>query len=206
MDTPSLVMVGAPHFFSSTTLRPFGPRVTRTASASWFMPRSRRAASFLVELDDLGHRGVLRWSQPSAVSAAPVGASASTPWLANFRSRLLTATKPGPWPQPEPPDPSAGAHGHVASRRVEPRSRSWCRVGGPSSPRAVAGHRVTLVERTPRRCPPIPDAISSGTAGGRARRSATPTPCSPGCGNFAAHRYPGRWPTLAAGRHRDPLH
>ncbi len=41
MDTPSLVIVGAPHFFSSTTLRPLGPRVTFTASASWFMPRSR---------------------------------------------------------------------------------------------------------------------------------------------------------------------
>ena len=47
MDTPSLVIVGAPHFFSSTTLRPLGPSVTRTASASWFMPLSsaRRACS-----------------------------------------------------------------------------------------------------------------------------------------------------------------
>ncbi len=48
MLTPSFVMVGAPHFFSSTTLRPFGPRVTLTASASWFIPRSRpRRASVL---------------------------------------------------------------------------------------------------------------------------------------------------------------
>ncbi len=48
METPSLVMVGAPHFLSSTTLRPFGPRVTRTASASLFMPvsRPRRASSW----------------------------------------------------------------------------------------------------------------------------------------------------------------
>ena len=48
MDTPSLVIVGAPHFLSSTTLRPFGPRVTRTASASLFMPvsRPRRASSW----------------------------------------------------------------------------------------------------------------------------------------------------------------
>src|SRR4051794_9742324 len=47
MDTPSLVIVGAPHFFSRTTLRPLGPNVTLTASASWFMPRSRprRASS-----------------------------------------------------------------------------------------------------------------------------------------------------------------
>src|ERR1035441_7195475 len=37
--TPSLVMVGPPNFFSKTTLRPFGPRVTFTASASWLTPR-----------------------------------------------------------------------------------------------------------------------------------------------------------------------
>ncbi|OPZ48775.1 MAG: hypothetical protein BWY91_03155 [bacterium ADurb.BinA028] len=47
MDTPSLVIVGAPHFFSRTTLRPLGPRVTLTASARVFIPRSRprRASS-----------------------------------------------------------------------------------------------------------------------------------------------------------------
>src|SRR5829696_4049609 len=47
MDTPSFVIVGAPHFFSRTTLRPLGPSVTLTASASWFIPRSRarRASS-----------------------------------------------------------------------------------------------------------------------------------------------------------------
>ena len=47
IDTPSLVIVGAPHFLSSTTLRPFGPSVTRTASANLFMPfsRPRRASS-----------------------------------------------------------------------------------------------------------------------------------------------------------------
>src|ERR671934_2417398 len=45
--TPSLVMVGAPNFLSSTTYRPFGPRVTLTASARMFTPRSseRRASS-----------------------------------------------------------------------------------------------------------------------------------------------------------------
>src|ERR1022692_3068132 len=37
--TPSLVMVGPPNFFSRMTLRPLGPRVTLTASASWFTPR-----------------------------------------------------------------------------------------------------------------------------------------------------------------------
>src|SRR6202521_3338680 len=38
--TQSLVMVGDPNFLSRTTLRPFGPRVTFTASASWLTPRS----------------------------------------------------------------------------------------------------------------------------------------------------------------------
>nr|QRG44145.1 hypothetical protein [Escherichia coli] len=42
-DTPSLVIVGAPKLFSSTTLRPFGPRVALTALASTFTPRTMRA-------------------------------------------------------------------------------------------------------------------------------------------------------------------
>src|SRR5712692_5002932 len=37
--TPSLVMVGEPNFFSITTLRPLGPRVTFTASARILTPR-----------------------------------------------------------------------------------------------------------------------------------------------------------------------
>ena len=37
-DTPSLVMVGDPNFFSITALRPFGPRVAETAFATTFMP------------------------------------------------------------------------------------------------------------------------------------------------------------------------
>src|SRR3712207_1510066 len=47
MVTPSLVIVGAPNFLSMTTLRPRGPRVTLTASASLSTPRSseRRASS-----------------------------------------------------------------------------------------------------------------------------------------------------------------
>src|SRR5690606_8100459 len=45
--TPSRVTVGPPNFLSSTTCRPLGPRVTLTASASLFTPRSsdRRATS-----------------------------------------------------------------------------------------------------------------------------------------------------------------
>ena len=42
-DTPSLVTVGAPKLFSSTTLRPFGPRVTFTALARMLTPADMRA-------------------------------------------------------------------------------------------------------------------------------------------------------------------
>ncbi len=47
MVTPSLVIVGAPNFLSSTTLRPLGPRVTLTASATASIPffMERRACS-----------------------------------------------------------------------------------------------------------------------------------------------------------------
>src|ERR671918_385010 len=47
MVTPSLVIVGAPHFLSRTTFRPFGPRVIETTSASLLTPASkaRRASS-----------------------------------------------------------------------------------------------------------------------------------------------------------------
>src|SRR5207249_10211505 len=37
--TPSLVIVGDPNFLSRMTLRPWGPSVTFTASASWLTPR-----------------------------------------------------------------------------------------------------------------------------------------------------------------------
>ena len=37
--TPSLVMIGAPNFFSITTLRPLGPSVILTASARVLTPR-----------------------------------------------------------------------------------------------------------------------------------------------------------------------
>src|SRR5205823_13059311 len=45
--TPSFVIVGAPHFLSSTTFCPLGPSVMATASASLLTPASsaRRASS-----------------------------------------------------------------------------------------------------------------------------------------------------------------
>src|SRR5438874_1583205 len=41
-NSTALSIVGFPNFLSMTTLRPLGPRVTFTASASWSTPRLRR--------------------------------------------------------------------------------------------------------------------------------------------------------------------
>src|SRR5665647_2265189 len=54
--TPSLVIVGAPNFFSITTFRPLGPRVTLTASASLSTPRLRPARA-----------STLKWSSFDAI-------------------------------------------------------------------------------------------------------------------------------------------
>src|SRR3954452_11948679 len=54
MVTPSLVMVGAPNFFSMTTLRPLGPSVTFTASASLLTPASRPRRACSSNLSCLG--------------------------------------------------------------------------------------------------------------------------------------------------------
>src|SRR5215212_5194657 len=56
IETPSLVIVGAPHFLSRITLRPFGPSVTLTASASLLTPasRPRRASSSNFRILDMG--------------------------------------------------------------------------------------------------------------------------------------------------------
>src|SRR3954453_9129071 len=51
--TPSLVMRGAPNDLSSTTLRPFGPRVTFTALARMSTPRSMRSRASTPNLTSL---------------------------------------------------------------------------------------------------------------------------------------------------------
>ena len=52
--TPSLVTVGAPKLFSRTTLRPLGPRVTLTASASVSTPSRICSRASCVEDDFFG--------------------------------------------------------------------------------------------------------------------------------------------------------
>src|SRR5256714_8523265 len=52
-DTPSLVTVGDPNERSRTTLRPFGPSVTLTASARMFTPAIMRTRAFSLNLTSL---------------------------------------------------------------------------------------------------------------------------------------------------------
>ena len=63
METPSFVIVGAPHFFSRTTLRPFGPEGDPDGVGEDVHAPLETAPGLLVERDDLGHRVVV----PSAV-------------------------------------------------------------------------------------------------------------------------------------------
>ena len=55
IDTPSLVIVGAPNFFSMTTLRPLGPSVRPTVLASLSTPDLEPPPGVLVEAELLGH-------------------------------------------------------------------------------------------------------------------------------------------------------
>ena len=55
MDTPSLVMVGAPHFFSRTTLRPLRAERHLDGVGEGVHAALETAAGLLVERDDLGH-------------------------------------------------------------------------------------------------------------------------------------------------------
>src|SRR5215213_5251134 len=93
--TPSLVIVGAPNFLSMTTLRPRGPSVTLTASASLSTPRSRarRASSLnlmILAMPDLSRecKGVGRRPPRDPRSSGRPGRSVSAGG-AGGRSRSL---------------------------------------------------------------------------------------------------------------------
>src|SRR6185503_630144 len=95
MLTPSLVMVGAPHFFSRTTLRPLGPNVTLTASASWFIPRSRprRASSLKAISFGISQRFLLAWIQLWRIGWLPATDGQCGPG-GPFPPALLTSAQP----------------------------------------------------------------------------------------------------------------
>ena len=59
IDTPSLVMVGAPHFFSRTTLRPLRAERHLDGVGEGVHAALEPAARLLVERDHLRHRDVL---------------------------------------------------------------------------------------------------------------------------------------------------
>src|SRR5215212_3100498 len=59
--TPSLVMRGAPKLLSSTTLRPFGPSVTFTASARVSTPRSMRSRALAPNLTSFAAMSRSSW-------------------------------------------------------------------------------------------------------------------------------------------------
>src|SRR4051794_20268755 len=64
MVTPSLVIVGAPNFLSRTTLRPRGPRVTLTVSASVLTPCSSRCRASSEKLRIFAIYGLLQAPPP----------------------------------------------------------------------------------------------------------------------------------------------
>src|SRR3984893_13395422 len=63
--TPSLVIVGGPVSFSSTALRPIGPRVTRTALASLSTPATRRRRASSLNLSSFAICAPIRLGGPS---------------------------------------------------------------------------------------------------------------------------------------------
>ena len=69
-DTPSLVTLGEPNDFCSSTLRPVGPRVTLTAAASLLTPASiaaRASVSYNICFAAIGEFLSLgRWNRISA--------------------------------------------------------------------------------------------------------------------------------------------
>src|ERR1035437_1768202 len=72
MVTPSLMISGAPNFLSMTTLRPRGPRVTDTTSATPSTPRRSAACASLLKsncLADIGDQG-LRCNEKERAAAA----------------------------------------------------------------------------------------------------------------------------------------
>ena len=121
IDTPSLVIVGAPNFLSSTTLRPFGPSVTLTVSASLLTPASSERRAWSSNLRMLCHvvsaltcrrwqvrrgwRGSSR-SSPSIVTSVPPYFEYRTvsPTLMSSAKCLPSSSlqRPGPTARTEP--------------------------------------------------------------------------------------------------------
>src|SRR5262252_7650167 len=125
--TPSLVMVGAPHFLSITTLRPLGPSVTFTASARRFTPRSsaRRASSLNSRLFAIEHLGVGLWLICESLGLRAVRSAE--------RAHHATA-----------PDRAAGRRSLLREPRAEP-GRCQASSGSPGAGQARAREICSLL-------------------------------------------------------------
>src|SRR5262249_21333609 len=93
--TPSLVMMGAPNFFSITALRPLGPRVILTASARAFTPRrmdwrgfSPVTIVFAISLFLLQSAARFLFSNRSGTRPVIATAGGASPAHTGFRRRL----------------------------------------------------------------------------------------------------------------------
>ena len=78
--TPSLVIVGAPHFLSSTTFWPFGPSVIATVSASLSTPASRPRLASSPNFSSFDATGVLLFHREIRARLASASPPATT-WL-----------------------------------------------------------------------------------------------------------------------------
>ena len=102
--TPSLVMVGAPHFLSMTTLRPLRAERHLDGVGERVHAALERAPGVLVELQDLGHEHLkLRWSRSLRTAAS------------------RCATRCARTTAPEPVAPRRRSERHRADSRCEPR-------------------------------------------------------------------------------------
>src|SRR3954447_10922 len=71
MVTPSFVIIGEPNFLSITTLRPRGPRVTLTESASLLTPRSRARRALVSNARDLAAMKTFRGTNQPGIESVP---------------------------------------------------------------------------------------------------------------------------------------
>ena len=138
METPSLVIVGAPNFFSMTTLRPLGPSVTFTVLASRSTPASspRRAASSYLRIFAMSLLALLSPRFPSCGLRVL------------FSGVLFSVSRGGPAPE-------------ASGRQPSPRARTthgttrWLRPARPTGRAEGRRSYLSTLARTSR-----PDRIS----------------------------------------------
>src|SRR3989440_8787333 len=156
--TPSLVIVGFPNFLSMTTLRPLGPRVTFTASASWSTPRFRRERASVLNSRYLA----AMYSSPAQLSLAMTSdslirmissSSSSTcePVYFPYTTRSPTFSSIGTrWPFSNRPGPTAMISPWIGfslavSGMYRPPFISWVSSSGRIATRSASGKTLSRV-------------------------------------------------------------